>query len=175
MNVTQHGDALSLNCSAFCGWYPGPEATMNLPVTFGDTVSAVICTTGAGATEATIFMRNLTQGVATSFILHAGMYSNGSPVSLVGDSALWVVGRPIIGPATSLLADYVQLFFSGAVAVSYSPDGSISQVADGGTQTYINMRYTFITPAPGVLSYGVLVAPQVVECIFADSGSIDPL
>jgi hypothetical protein len=166
VNIDVTGE--SLKCAAFCEWYPGSELAVNLPVTFGDTMVVTICTTGSGATEATIYMTNLTQKVGTSFTLDAPTNGDGSPVSLVGDSAQWVVERPVINGASSMLADYYQVFFDGASAVSYSPDGSSSTVANG-NQTYIQMVPFGSTE---ILSSGILIAPQVIQCRFYSSGSV---
>ena len=172
-DVTTNGSNITRNCSAWCEWFPGPEIEIpNFPVTFGDTVAITVCTSGAGATEATIFYANLTSGLGTSFILDAGQFSDGTQISLVGDSAQWVVERPAVGEdlTTALLADYVETFFSGCQAVSYTADASRSTVIDGGTQVHIDMLPLGAPFPSGLLSRGVLVADTVVQCQFIAPG-----
>jgi Peptidase A4 family len=172
MDVTRSGGNITRNCSAWCEWFPGQELEIpNFPVTFGDTVAITICTTGAGSTEALIFYANLTSGMGTSFILDAGTFPDGSQISLLGDSAQWVVERPEVGGNTALLANYVELFFSGCQAVSYSADGTQSEVLNGGSEIHIDML-PFGAPSPsGILSRGILVADKVVQCVFVAPGN----
>jgi peptidase A4-like protein len=172
MDVTQSGGAFTRNCSAWCEWFPGPELPIaNFLVTFGDTVAITICTTGAGSTEALIFFANLTSGLATSFLLPAGTFPDGNQISLVGDSAQWVVERPEVGGTTALLANYTELFFSGCQAVSYSADGALSEVSSGGTEIHIDMLPVGASFPSGILSHGILVADTVVQCVFVAPGT----
>jgi hypothetical protein len=62
--------------------------------------------------------------------------------------------------AISLLADYVDVFFSGCDAVAYSSSGA-SEVVPGGSQIHIDMADS---PSTTVISQGILVAPTVVQC-----------
>jgi hypothetical protein len=168
MDVTQNGSSFTRDVYAWCEWLPGPECTIsNFKVSFGDTVIVTLCTAGAGATEATVFFANVTSGLGTSFVFDAPTV-NGQQVALAGDSAQWVVERPALGEAMTpaLLADYGQLFFSGCQAVSYTPDGSNSQIAGGGTQVRIDM----IEGSGEVLSRGILVSDTVVEGVFVAPG-----
>jgi Peptidase A4 family len=180
LDVTQSGKSVSRDVGVFSEWTStcggtqsevGPPVDVNFPVTFGDTVIITLCTSGPGATEALAFLANRTSGVGTSFLLYAPK-CDGQQVSLVGDSAQWVVERPDTSPLGSsltpaLLADYGQLFFSGCEAVSYSPDGSSSEVVGGGTQLAIAM----IEDSGAVLSQGILVADTVVECEYLSPGT----
>jgi hypothetical protein len=174
LDVTHSGSNITRNCTAWCEWFPGPELEIpNFPVTFGDTVAITVCTAGAGATEATIFYANLTSGLGTSFILDAGQFSDGTQISLVGDSAQWIVERPAVGEdlTTALLANYTEVFFSGCQAVSFSADGSSSEVLDGGTEIHIDMLPLGAPFPSGLLSRGVLVADEVVQCLFIAPGN----
>lgn len=172
LDVTRNGNNISRNCSAWCEWFPGPEIEIpNFPVTFGDTVAITICTTGNGATEALIFFANVTSAFGTSFILDAGLFPDGSQISLFGDCAEWVVERPEVGESTALLANYAEVFFSGCQAVSYSADASNSEVVDGGTQIHIDMLPLGAPFPSGVLSRGILVADEVVQCMFVAPGN----
>jgi hypothetical protein len=165
-DVSRSGASISGTFYPWWEWYQdgadtGEMAITNVAVGPGDTVGAVIFTTGAGATEATGFFANLTRGeAATPFVMEAM-----SGVSLVGNSAEWIVERPNVDGQVSMLADYVELFFSGCDAVSYTPNGSSSQAVGGGTGNYIDMN----NYALDILSQGILVAPTVVECIYMQS------
>jgi hypothetical protein len=172
LDVTRNGSNVSRDCAAWCEWFPGPELGIpNFPVTFGDTVVVTICTTGVGATEALIFFANLTGGFGTSFLLEAGLFPDGTQISLVGDSAQWVVERPAVNGVTALLANYVNVFFSGCVAVAYSADGTSSEVVDGGTEIHIDMRPLGAPFPSGLLSRGALISDTVVQCTFEASGT----
>jgi Peptidase A4 family len=133
-DVTRHGTSISSTFYPWWEWYQesvdtGEVSITNLPVSPGDTIGVVICTAGAGATEATVFFTNLTSGMGTSFVMEAE-----AGVSLVGNTAEWIVERPTVDGQPSLLADYGEVFFSGCDAVSYSSDGSISEVVGGGNR-----------------------------------------
>ena len=174
MDVTRSGSNATRHCTAWCEWFPGPEIEIpNFPVTFGDTVIITLCTGGTGSTEATIFYANMTAGLGTSFILDAGTFADGTQISLVGDSAQWVVERPAVGEnlTPALLANYTQLFFSGCQAVAYSPDASRSTVVNGGSEVHIDMLPLGALPPDGLLSRGVLVADEVVQCVFIAPGN----
>jgi len=172
LDVTQDGNNISRNCTAWCEWFPGPEIEIpNFPVTFGDTVAITICTYGSGASEAQIFFANITANHGTSFILDAGSFSDGTQITLVGDSAQWVVERPEVGGNTALLANYAEVFFSGCQAVSYSADGTSTEVVDGGTEIHIDMLPFGASDPAGLLSRGVLVADEVVQCVFVAPGT----
>ena len=172
LDVTQNGSNITRNCSAWCEWFPGPEIEIpNFPVTFGDTVVVTICASGSSATEAQIFFANLTANHGTSFILDAGLFADGSQISLVGDSAQWVVERPEVGESTALLANYVEVFFSGCQAGSYSADGSSRDIVNGGTEIHIDMLPLGASDPAGLLSRGVLVADEVVQCVFVAPGT----
>jgi hypothetical protein len=175
LDVTRNGKNTTINCAAWCEWFPGPEMGIpKFPVSVGDTVAITLCTSGAGATEATIFFANITQGFGTSFILEAGTFSDGSQIALVGDCAEWIVERPsLTGGDTpiALLADYGQVFFSGCQAVSYTPDGSSSTVVDGGTQSSMDMLPDGAPDPAGLLSHGILIADEVVQCMYLAPGN----
>jgi hypothetical protein len=134
----------------------GEVPITNLEVQAGDTVSAVICTTGVGASEATVFFANLTSGFGTSFVMQAE-----PGVSLTGNCAEWVVERPLVDGDVSMLADYGEVFFSGCDAVSGAADGS-TELTGGGTEIFIDM----VDPNADTLSHGILVAPTVVQCVY---------
>jgi hypothetical protein len=150
----------------FFSWYTSPYLSesliSNVSVNPGDIVDVVICTSGEGASEATVYFANLTSGGATSFVLEA------PAAPLIGNSAEWIVQRSEVNTTDGQwesLADYGEVFFSGCQAVSYSPDGSYSQIIGGGTGDNIDM----VNSDGDILSQGILVAPTVVQCVFVSS------
>jgi Peptidase A4 family len=113
-DVSRSGRSISRSFYPWWEWYQesadtGEIQITNVPVGPGDTVSVVICTTGAGATQATGFFLNQTSGAGTSFVMEAQ-----PGVSLVGNTAEWVVERPTVNGQRSMLADYGEYFFRGA-------------------------------------------------------------
>lgn len=166
LDVTTTGSKVTRDCTAWFMWAPnfyGIQA-VNLPVTVGDSVAATICTAGAGATEATIFIANLTSGHVTSFLTSA------PEGTLSGDCAEWVVERPVAGGQIDLLANYVNVFFSDCLAVSYLPDGTIGADLGGGSQNSLDMVLLAGPDPAQVISHGILVSDTVVQCEFISSG-----
>lgn len=112
-DVSRSGTSISRTFYPWWEWYQDSadtgEVQIDLAVGPGDTVGVVIFTTGAGATEATAFFANLTSAeAATPFVMEAM-----PGVSLVGNSAEWIVERPNVDGQVSMLADYVEVFFRG--------------------------------------------------------------
>jgi hypothetical protein len=160
-DVSRTGSSSSRSIYPWYEWFngtdPGEVQFGPVQVNAGDLVSAVVCTAGAGATEATLFFANWTSGGATSFVIEAP-----SGTTLVGNCAEWVVERPLVSGVESMLADYGEVFFSGCDAGLYSGSGDL-QVIGGGTQVHIDM---IPPPLTTPLSAGVLVAPEVVQCVY---------
>jgi hypothetical protein len=162
-DVTRSGNSSSVSIYPWWEWYDftadtGQMAITNLTVSAGDTVAVTICTTGPGATDATVFFANITSGIGTSFVMYAE-----PGVSLVGNCAEWIVESPLVNGQPSKLADYGEVFFSGCEAVSYAPDNSALTIAGGGTQNYIDM-YPFGSST--MVSHGILVTPTIVQCVY---------
>jgi hypothetical protein len=150
--VYQSGSSVVRRVYPWWEWFPGPEVQItNLPISPGDLVSLVICTTGAGASTASIFFSNRTSGASTSFSITAP-----AGTSLVGNSAEWIVEAPTVSGAQSSLADYGEVFFSVCEAVLHN--GSL---VNGGTGDNINML-----AGGNVVSDGVLITPTVVQCLY---------
>ena len=165
-DVSRSGTSVSRTFYPWWEWFQASADTgevqiTNLEVGPGDTVGVVMFTTGAGSTEAIVFFANLTSNIGTSFVMEAQ-----PGVSLVGNSAEWVVERPTVDGQISMLADYGEVFFSGCDAVAYSPDGTNSELVGGGTEVYIDMTDF----NDDILSHGILIDPTVVQCVYMSSG-----
>ena len=107
-------------------------------------------------------------------MLEAGLFADGTQISLVGDFAQWVVERPAVNGVNARLANYANVFFSGCVAVAYSADGTRSEAVDGGTEVRLDMLPLGAPYPSGLLSRGTLVADTVVQCMFEASGTGQP-
>jgi len=116
-------------------------------------LTALICTSGAGATTASVFLTNRTSGASTSFNITAP-----AGTSLTGNCAEWIVEAPTVNGEQSALADYGEVFFSVCEAVSNS------STVYGGAGNNINM-----TSGGNVVSDGILVTPTIVQCQYAGS------
>ena len=120
----------------------------NLGISPGDMVTMVICTTGAGATTASVSFSNRTTGASTSF-----NFSAPSGTQLVGNCAEWIVEAPTVGGAQSAIADYGEVFFS--VCEGFLANGN---TVNGGTGNNINL-----TAGGNVVSQGNLITPTVIS------------
>jgi hypothetical protein len=119
----------------------------------GDMMTMLLCSAqGAGSTSGTVFLTNRTTGVSTSVQLTAP-----GGTKLVGNCAEWIVEAPTVAGAQSALADYGEVFFSVREAVTNN-----SMTVNGGTGDNINM-----TAGSSVVSDGNLIAPTVVQCLYA--------
>lgn len=153
-DVFQSGSSVARNVYAWWEWFPEVEIPItNLPVDAGDEITCVICTTGAGATTASVFVANRSSGAATSFAIQPP-----KGTQLVGNSAEWVVERPEIDGALSNLADYGSVFFFNA----NSYDGSA--ILDAGNGNNIDM-----TAGSSVVSEGILDTPTIIQCLYTGS------
>jgi len=152
--VFQLGPFTIRNIYAWSEWFPESEVQVtNFPVDAGDEITCLICTPGAGATTATVFMANRSSGAATSFAISAPRGTQ-----LAGNSAEWVVERPEVNDALVELADYGSVFFFNADAY----DGSA--VLDAGNGNNIDM-----TEGGGVVSERILDSPAVIQCLYVGS------
>jgi peptidase A4-like protein len=100
-DIISSGGTVMKQFNPWWEWFPAGSVWImsNFPVSPGDTLNCVICV--SSSTDATIYLRNVTTGLATSF--------SATPppnVSLVGNSAEWIV------EALPDLARYGQVFFS---------------------------------------------------------------
>lgn len=152
--VYANGNSITTEYYPWWEWYPAyPVNITNFPVTPGDMISMLLCSSGAGgATTGTVYWTNITTGASTNATLTAP-----SGVKLVGNCAEWIVEAPTVGGGQSALADYGEVFFS--VCEAFTNNGT---AVDGGTQNNINM-----TAGGKVISDGNLITPTVVQCLYA--------
>jgi len=152
--VYQSGSSTVRNIYPWFEWYPAGEVQItNLPISAGDMVTMLICTSqGAGSTSATCYFTNRTNGASTSFGFNAP-----AGTKLVGNCAEWIVEAPTVGGSQSEVADYGEVFFS--VCEAFTTNGT---TVDGGTGDNINM-----TNGSSVVSDGNLITPTVVQCLYA--------
>ncbi len=151
--VYRSGNSITRNIYPWWEWYPTPEIEItNLAVSPGDMVTMLLCSTGP--TTGTVFFTNRTTGASTSVALTAP-----TGTQLVGNCAEWIVEAPTVGGTQSSMADYGEVFFS--VCEAFTQKGV---TVNGGTGDNINM-----TAGGSVVSDGILVAPTVVECLYAGS------
>jgi hypothetical protein len=150
------GTSITTNIYPWFEWYPYPEtAITNFPVRPGDMVTALLCTSGAGATSASAYFTNRTTGASTSLT-----FSAPSGTSLVGNCAEWVVEAPTVGGSQSAMADYGEVFFSVCEAVAYDASGRSSTTVNGGSGDNINMD----DGSGHEVSAGNLITPTVIQC-----------
>ncbi len=151
--VYRTGNSITRNIYPWWEWFPAGEVQItNLAINPGDMVSMLICTTGANATTASTFFSNRTTGASTSFSFNAP-----AGTKLAGNCAEWIVEAPTVGGSQSAIADYGEVFFS--VCEAFLTNGN---TVNGGTGNNINM-----TANNKVVSDGILVAPTVVQCLYA--------
>jgi hypothetical protein len=149
------GTSVTTNIYPWFEWFPYPEtAITNFPVRPGDLITALLCTSGAGATSASAYFTNRTTGASTSLTFTAP-----SGTSLTGNSAEWVVEAPTVGGSQSLMADYGEVFFSVCEAVAGDTSGHTTTVY-GGAGDNINMN----DGSGHEVSAGTLITPTVIQC-----------
>lgn len=149
------GNTVVTSFNPWWEWFPEAEvAITNFPIAPGDMVTALLCTPGAGATTASAYFTNRTNGATTSLTFTAP-----KGTSLVGNCAEWIVEAPTIGGAQSAMADYGEVFFSVCEAVAATANGSSSTTVNGGSGDNINL----VAGGP-VVSEGVLITPTVIQC-----------
>jgi peptidase A4-like protein/VCBS repeat protein len=112
---------------------------------------------GSRGTSGNVVMRNESQSVSTSL-----EFSAPNPVSLVGDSAEWIVERPSVGNDLVTLPNYGFAEFSEATATDNA--GAIFRALKG---TAFNM----VDPDNSVVSTGFLDTSGNVECVYTGRGS----
>jgi hypothetical protein len=149
------GTSVTTNIYPWLEWFPYPEtAITNFPVRPGDLITALLCTSGAGATSASAYFTNRTTGASTSLTFTAP-----SGTSLTGNSAEWVVEAPTVGGSQSLMADYGEVFFSVCEAVAGDTSGHTTTVY-GGAGDNINMN----DGSGHEVSAGTLITSTVIQC-----------
>ena len=153
--VYRSGNSIIRNIYPWWEWFPEAEvAITNFGVSPGDMVTALLCTSGGGASEASAYFTNRTTGATTSlsFTAPAG-------TSLAGNCAEWVVEAPTVGGQQSAMADYGEVFFSVCEAFA-GTIGRGGTTVNGGTGDNINMN----DGAGNEVSAGNLITPTVIQC-----------
>ena len=146
--VYQSGSTVTRNIYPWFEWFPLTETKItNLAISAGDMVTMTICTSGPGATQATVVFANHTSGASTSlnFTAPAG-------TKLVGNCAEWIVEAPTVGGTQSTIPDYGQVFFNVASATSMT-----GAAVNGGTGNTISLVSDGKT-----LATGSIVTPTVI-------------
>jgi hypothetical protein len=154
-DVYRSGSTITRVLYPWWEWYPLPEAQItNFPISPGDMITALLCTSGAGATTASAYFMNRTTGASTGF-----QFSAPSGTKLVGNCAEWIVEAPTVGGAQSALTDYGEVFFSVCEAVLTN-----NVTVNGGTGDNINL-----TAGGETVSDGILITPTVIQCLYTGS------
>jgi Peptidase A4 family len=121
-------------------WFPNYEVQItNLAIGPGDMVTALICTSGAGATTASVSFSNRTTGASTSF-----SFSAPSGTELVGNCAEWIVEAPTVGGAQSALANTV----NGGTGDNINMTAGGNVVSDGNLITPTVIQCLYAGPEP---------------------------
>jgi hypothetical protein len=116
-------------CYAWFEWYPDTwHAISNFPVSFGDTMSGLVCL--LSPTEASYSMINITQGSYTGWRYFS---APGSTTSLE-NQVEWVLERPYVGGAQAQLPNFGEIYFDSAVGGQ-----GLENVVQAGQDTVINM------------------------------------
>lgn len=126
----------SKQCYAVREWWPNLwQVISNFPVSFGDTMAGLICL--PSTTEADFNLVNLTTGV------HAGYAFPPPPgVASLENQAEWVMEHPGFPGESPDLPNFGEIYFDSAFT-----GFGLSFVADGGTDTAINMVQNGVTVA----------------------------
>jgi hypothetical protein len=138
-------DAREQQCLPWYEWSGGTFWITNLPVAPGDTLSCLIC--ADSTTSASIFMYNLTSGVAAPFAVTA------PSETFLGGSAEWIVERVEIGASGPALARFGDVYFDETNA------GTINhELLRGGDGFTINM-----VEGGGVVALSTVETPSLIQ------------
>ena len=147
-SVTTDGDGgVSKDCYAVYEWWPqGWTAISNFPVSFGDTVSGLICM--LSPTEAEFSLVNVTAGVYTGFRTFS------APVGTVSqeNQAEWIFERPGVTGASPQLPNFGEIYFDSAMG-----GHGLDYLANAGTDTVINMAQNNVTVATTTVETPTLI------------------
>jgi hypothetical protein len=137
--------------AAWWEWFPNNSVTItNLPVTSGDYMTCLICSTGA--TTATIYLTNLSTNTHASFQITIP-----SGAKFQGNCAEWIVEAPTVNGGQSALCDYGATFFDEAYA--YTTKNVQENAGVGNTINMVNSTNT-------VISQALIEAPQLLKASF---------
>ena len=126
----------TMSCFAWHEWWsafaPSPwVAISNFPLSFGDTISGLICL--LSPTEASFSMINMTSGVHVGF----GQIPLTAPpdTTSLENQAEWILERPELSTGQALLPDFSEIYFNSAYA-----GRGLDFLAEGGAaDTVLNM------------------------------------
>lgn len=136
---------------AWWEWFPNYEvAISNLPVSAGDYMTCLICSTSA--TTATVYLTNLTTSTHTSFQITIP-----KGATFKGNCAEWILEAPTINGGQSALCDYGATFFDQAYGYTAK---NVQENAGAGN--VINM----VNSSNSVISQGVIEAAQVLKASY---------
>ena len=138
---------VSKSCYAVYEWWPqGWTSISNFPVSFGDTVSGLICM--LSPTEAEFSLVNVTGGVYTGFRTFS------APASTVSqeNQAEWIFERPGVTGASPQLPNFGEIYFDSALG-GYG----LEFVADDGPDTVLNMVQNSVTVATTTIETPTLI------------------
>jgi hypothetical protein len=137
--------------AAWWEWFPNNSVTItNLPVTSGDYMTCLICSTGA--TTATIYLTNVSTNTHASFQITIP-----SGAKFQGNCAEWIVEAPTVNGGQSALCDYGATFFDEAYA--YTTKNVQENAGVGNTINMVNSANT-------VISQVLIEAPQLLKASF---------
>jgi hypothetical protein len=137
--------------AAWWEWFPNSSVTItNLPVTSGDYMTCLICSTGA--TTATIYLTNLSTNTHVSFQITIP-----SGATFNGNCAEWILEAPTVNGGQSALCDYGATFFDEAYA--YTAKNVQENAGVGNTVNMVNS-------ANSVISQALIEAPQLLKVSF---------
>jgi hypothetical protein len=127
--VSTENPFLLKQCYAWFEWYPNSwQAISNFPVSFGDTMSGLVCL--QSPTEASYSMINLTQGTHTGW----RYFSAPGGTTSLENQVEWVLERPFVNGAQAQLPNFGEIYFDSAVGGE-----GLETVVQAGQDTVINM------------------------------------
>jgi Peptidase A4 family len=142
------------SCFAWYEWWsasaPSPwVAIANFPVSFGDTISGLICL--VSPTEANFSMVNMTTGVHVGF----GQIPLTAPAGTASleNQAEWILERPQLPSGQAQLPDFSEISFASA----YAGRGLAFSVEGGAADTVLNMVENGTTVATTTIETPTLI------------------
>jgi hypothetical protein len=149
-DVLAQGSSLHRELNVWWEWVPGGSCYIsNLPVAQGDTVSCLICAEGGTPPTGTVFLHNITSGLAAPFAV------NMIPgIQWSGNTAEWIVEQISNDGDPAVLARYGETYFDGAIA------GTVQhQVIDAGSGEIIQL----VGANNNVISTATIETPTLVQ------------
>jgi hypothetical protein len=154
------GSKKSTRYSAWYEWYPSTEVKIGgFPIGPGDDIFVEVWNTSATVGHAYMVNYNTNQVVNLTFNAPSG-------TMLTGNSAEWVVERPVLGGSLTTLTNYIQEFFGDLYASDFN--GNIS---------YPGYPYSGVTAVPMYMvdnSNNEISTPELLDfydVLFTDLGS----